>query len=308
LLVVSKARTSEVGVGAVEQVSPERTLQITPRSVDAAPLPLDPVELAHAIDGAVTPRLRLARGAVRTRGTHAWPPRLLRSARTLGTGEVREFLTRAMHSEEAPALQYIAGLLETGATVESIYVDLLAPAARMLGEFWDADQCDFVDVTVAVGRVQLILRSLSRQFALAAESPERSGHVLLSGIPGEQHTLGLFMVAEFFVRDGWAVTIGAPVAECDLMALVSTQSFDIVGFSIARDTRLARLKREIARLRQHSRNRQVCVVVGGRLVAEYPQVAARIGADAPASDARTGPIVARRLLAGLGASPLGEPS
>lgn len=294
-------------MGAVEQVSPERTLQITSQSVEAPSLPVETAGLPRPIERVVTPRLRLTRGEGRAREHHAWPPRLLRTARTLGSAEVREFLRRAMDGDEAPAVEYIAGLLESGATVEGIYIDLLAPAARMLGEYWTADQCDFVDVTVAVGRVQRILRSLSHQFTLAAEAPERSGHVLLSCIPGEQHTLGLFMVAEFFVRDGWAVTIGAPVADCDLMALVRAQSFDIVGFSIACDTRIARLKREIARLRRHSCNRQVRVVVGGRVVAERPQLAARIGADAPAPDARTGPVVARRLLAGLGASPLGEP-
>jgi MerR family transcriptional regulator, light-induced transcriptional regulator len=297
-----------VGVGALEQISTERTLQITPRSVEPPSPTAETVALVRPIERVVSTPLRIGRAPGRTREPHAWPPRLVRAARTLGNAEVREFLQRAMAGDEDPAIQYVAGLLDTGATIEGIYIDLFAPAARMLGDYWTADLCDFVDVTVAVGRVQRILRALSHRFTLTGESPNRSGHVLLSCIPGEQHTLGLFMAAEFFVRDGWAVTIGAPVAESDLLALVRSQPFDIVGFSIACDSRVGRLKRDIARLRRHSRNRQVRVLVGGRVVAERPQLAARIGADAPAPDAPTGPTIARRLLAGLGASPLGEPN
>ena len=176
-----------------------------------------------------------------------------------------------------------------------MYLDLLAPTARRLGELWDTDECDFVEVTLAMGRMQRMLRDLSEVFLSDASRGDTVGSVLLTCVPGEQHTLGIIMVGEFLLRDGWRVLVGAPWTENDLLSMVESEWFDVIGFSVGCENRLSALKREIRRLRTTSRNPHVQVMVGGKVFADDPTLVERVGANAAAADAREAPRVARSL-------------
>ena len=210
---------------------------------------------------------------------------------------VPEFVRAALAVEDRVIRELVDGLLERGVSVQSIYLDLLAPAARALGEMWTDDSCDFVEVTMAVGRLQLVLRDLSQMFVRDRPEEEVAGRVLLACIPGEQHSLGLFMVAEFFVRDGWEVHVGPPLSDEQLLAHVREEWYDIVGFSVSCDSRLDHLKREIRRVRQASKNKKLLILAGGRAFNEQPALLERIGADGSAANAELAPEKARQLLA-----------
>lgn len=210
---------------------------------------------------------------------------------------VKEFVRAALAPDESHIKTLVSKLLGDGISVQSIYLDLLAPAARQLGDMWVEDSCDFVEVTLAVGRLQLVLRDLSQMFVRDRPDEQLSGRVLLACVPGEQHSLGLFMVAEFFVRDGWEVHVGPPLSDEQLLADVRSEWYDIVGFSVSCDSRLDHLKREIHRVRQASMNREVMILAGGRAFNEQPGLLERIGADGSAANAELAPECARHLLA-----------
>lgn len=207
----------------------------------------------------------------------------------VGRPDLDEFLREVLGIDDGGTLPFVRRLLDRGVSVEAVYLDLLAPTARALGTLWESDTCDFVEVTIALGRLQHALRALSRTFIngpATTDGNESAGRALLCCIPGEQHTLGLFIVAEFMIRDGWGVSVGPPLLEADLLQLVRDEWFDVVGFSVACDSRLSQLRREIGRVRAASRNRRVGVLVGGRVFNDRPELVARVGADASAADAR----------------------
>ena len=218
-------------------------------------------------------------------------------ASAVSRADLETFLSHVLGDSEDEAIRFAAALTDRGVPTEAIYLDLLAPTATALGELWSADTCDFVEVTVALGRLQRVLRQMSRVFiAPAPATGDPIGRVLLSCIPGEQHTLGLFMVAEFMIRAGWGVSVGPPVAEADLLNLLRDEWFDVVGFSVTCDSRLAHLQREIRKVRACSRNSKVAIIVGGRVFNDRPELVGRIGADACAADARSAPEHACRLI------------
>lgn len=210
---------------------------------------------------------------------------------------VQEFVQASLADDEGQVKSFVDSLLARGISVQSIYLDLLAPAARALGAMWEDDQCDFVEVTTGVGRLQLVLRDLSQMFVRDRPDEELAGRVLLACMPGEQHSLGLFMVAEFFVRDGWEVHVGPPLSAEALLADVRTQWYDIVGFSVSCDSRLDHLKREIRRVRQASKNRAVRIFAGGRAFNDNPDLLDRLGIDGSAANAELAPERARQMLA-----------
>lgn len=240
------------------------------------------------IEAALVPRLLLSRPPVVSAGPVSAP---------LDEAEVREFVAIVLDEDDANVLGYAVRLQARGISVESIYLDLLAPAARVLGEMWSDDVCGFAEVTIAVSRLQLVLRDLSQTFVRDRADAALVGRVLLACTPGEQHSLGLFMVAEFFIRDGWGVHVGPPLSEEGLLAQARASWYDVIGFSVACDGRLDHLKREISRMRKASLNPRVLVMVGGRAFNEQPDLLARVGADASAANAELAPEVARQLLA-----------
>jgi methanogenic corrinoid protein MtbC1 len=247
--------------------------------------------LERTIQNEIVPRLLLSHRAGPV------PPSVSAAvARELSDADVSAFLELVRGLHDTQPSEFVRDLVERGTPVDAVYLDLLAPTAHRLGQLWDADACDFVEVTLAMGRMQRVLRDLSQVFLADAARTETVGNVLLTCVPGEQHTLGIIMVGEFLLRDGWRVLVGAPWTEQDLHAMARTEWYDVIGFSVGCENRLSALKREIGRLRAGSRNPHVRILVGGKVFIDDPSMVERVGADAAAADAREAPRVARALL------------
>lgn len=219
-----------------------------------------------------------------------------RIAETLGPEAVEKFVDIVRHGSESGVDEHIEELRHLGVSAESIYLDLLAPSARRLGELWETDDCDFMEVTLALGRMQRVLRKLNRIFLREAPEGEETGSILLSCLPGEGHSLGLIIVAEFFVRDGWAVQMGSPFRDQDELGLLEEERYDLAGISLSCDSDVPQLVRHIQDIREASRNPDIEVMVGGRVFMERPELVERVGADAGAWDAREAVRTARRLV------------
>ena len=125
---------------------------------------------------------------------------------------------------------------------------------------------------------------------------EDAGQAFLCGIPEEQHSLGLAMVAEFFVADGWGVTVGPPLGVDDVLHEVGAHWYDVIGLSAGVSERIPRITEVIRRIREASLNADLAVLVGGRAFIDSPELIAIVGADASAPDAAQGPMVARTLV------------
>jgi methanogenic corrinoid protein MtbC1 len=219
--------------------------------------------------------------------------------RLIRDADVEAFLDVVIGTDDTAAPEFVRQLLAEGARVESVYMDLLGPTARELGIRWDDDECSFVDVTVALGRLQSVLRDLSQTFqADALNAADSEGSVLLTCLPGEHHTLGLILVAEFLIRDGFRVLVGAPWSEEDLLQQIRTDWFDVIGFSAGCDSKISGLKREIVRIRAVSRNPNVKILVGGQVFSLEHELVRRVGADGWARDARDAPQIIRELISG----------
>jgi methanogenic corrinoid protein MtbC1 len=258
----------------------------------SAPRRSDRLErLERTIENELVPRLLVSHRAGPV------PPALsMAIARELSEQDIEHFVSAVRGPDDERAVQFVRDVLAEGASVEAVYLDLLAPSARRLGEMWDRDECDFVEVTVSLGRMQRLLRDLSQVFLADATRSEPVGHVVLTCMPGEQHTLGIIMVGEFLLRDGWRVLVGAPWSESDLLTMVGAEWYDVIGFSVGSESRLPILKRDIRRIKSASRNPHVQILVGGQVFVDDPALADDVGANAIAADARGAPTAARALL------------
>ena len=246
--------------------------------------------LSQVVTAEILPRLALARQAAARRSREADRARV---TTLVDTGE----LVRLLLLQDASAgMAFIEGLLSRGITVEALYTGILPDAARWLGLMWEEDRCDFARVTIAVGRLQQATRLLSPRFHAASVNRADARSLLLLPAPGEQHTFGLQILAEFFQRAGWRVAGGPKSSGVDAADLVRRNWFDVVGFSIGSERMFDGLAKSIRQVRRASRNRCLGVMVGGPLFQQRPELAALAGADASAGDAPAAVMIARNLV------------
>lgn len=193
---------------------------------------------------------------------------------------------------------FIADLIRQGTSLDNIYLNLLAPAARRFGDMWIDDLVDFTEVTLAVGKLQRLLHRLDA--ASQAWHPGQAAcfSVQLVPAPQEQHTFGLSMVAEFFRGSGWEVVFGA-YNDLRGATRIGGNPVDVVGWSISSEIHLEKLSAEIANLRRSDPDGNIGVLVGGSLVVERPDLVSKLGADAMAVDGREAVDKAFKLVSAL---------
>jgi methanogenic corrinoid protein MtbC1 len=251
--------------------------------------------LVRTIEGEIIPRLMLAHVAAEAPALAALPP-----PRAPAEEEVAELARLAIAHDAPVALAYVEAMRGRGISVEAVFVGLLGPAARRLGDLWVEDRCDFTEVTVGLWRLQQVLRALSPTFQNEVEHRESNLRAILVPLPGEHHVFGVMMVAEFFRRGGWDVW-DEPCGSIDELAnVVSASWFDIAGLSvssaISSENRLESVAMAVRAIRRASRNSDVGVMVGGRIFTEHPEYVGLVGADATASCERQALPQAQQLL------------
>lgn len=209
---------------------------------------------------------------------------------------VAQLVNLVLAQDESAVLAFVGALHERGVSHEVLCLDLLAPAARRLGEMWETDDCDFAEVSIGSWRLHAAMRALAR--AQQASGPATTGaRVLLMPLPGEQHTFGLSMVHDFFVRAGWDAWTGTVNDSAALHGMVRDQWVAVLGFSLASDEKLDALRAEIVRVRAASRNQDLLVMVGGPGFSADPALAEAVGADGTATDGLQAVQAAARLVA-----------
>ena len=249
--------------------------------------------LARAIETDVIPRL------VQAHRPHA--EQLGEVAPQVAAGvseaELMAFVAHILNDSEAVITAAVSRLRARSVTVETLYLELLGPSARQLGMMWDEDLCDFSTVTVALGRLQRLMREWSPAFGAEVDHPPHGRRALFVQPGDEQHSFGLSMVAEFFRRDGWDVLGGVGGAVTDPSAKVGEEWVDIIGFSVGTDSRIPWLKETIRAARAAARNPDLVVLVGGPPFTLRPELADEVDADGTARDGREAPHLAERLMA-----------
>jgi methanogenic corrinoid protein MtbC1 len=237
--------------------------------------------LHQTIEAEIVPRLLLAHS---THGSKLAAD--LDISPSITMDEVEAFVQVLLSENVHAAKRFVLATRKRGVPLDIVLLWLFAPSARHLGELWKQDICDFVDVTIALSKLQQLLHDLSPdddedQFPIAAQR-----RVFLASMPGDQHTFGLFIVQEFFRRAGWYVSGGSCDTAEELLNFAHSEPFDVVGLSVSNDAPESALSALVLSLRKSALNRDVRMMVGGRFFLENPQLVACIGADATASDGR----------------------
>lgn len=247
--------------------------------------------LLRTIEAEIIPRLMLAHpGSSNDPMVPADPPP------APGPAQVARLTDLILHRDAASAPAYVRSLYLGGLPLVPLFLDLLGPVAQHLGAMWEADLCDFTQVTVGLWRLQQIVYEYSPVFQREARVRAVTRRAMLVPAPGSQHTFGVVIVAEFFRRAGWEVHGEPNASAASITTHVAREWFDLLGLSVGAECQVPAVASAILTLRKASLNPAMVVMVGGPVVPLVADFVARVGADGSAPDAAAAVILAENLV------------
>lgn len=234
--------------------------------------------LVRVIEGEIIPRLLLAH-----RGPPTGPPASGLAAETSVNaaylGDIESFARLVLTSEPGEIVDRVQFLVDGGIKLERVYLELLAPVARLLGIYWLEDRCSFAEVTLGLSHLHQAVHLLGRRYREKLDPPAMARQAFFAPAPGEQHTFGLAIMEELFQVAGWQTSSDHGATKSSIMRAVAADQLDLVGFSVGCANLVDPLVDLITQTRKVSRNREIVVMVGGRFFTDHPEANRDIGAD-----------------------------
>ncbi|MEI7463962.1 MAG: cobalamin-dependent protein [Burkholderiales bacterium] len=200
--------------------------------------------------------------------------------------DIASFGNFCARGERHAAALLIARLQEVGLDHEGIFIELITPAARYLGQQWEDDRLGFADVTVGLMLMQEVIHGMGYEYHDGPQQATEVKRVMLASAPGSQHVLGLSIVSEIFRKAGWQVVLEVSPSRTELCHAVQNEWFDLVGLSVALDSQLDALSGLVDGLKAASRNPTTPVLLGGPVFSIGAHRAEDFGAKAICVDAR----------------------
>jgi MerR family transcriptional regulator, light-induced transcriptional regulator len=238
--------------------------------------------LTRTIEAEIIPRLLLANSAAQCQPDPG--PELVFTNIVPAHEHVEELANLVVRHDITTSQAYIENLRARGTSLDDVFLKLLAPTARHLGELWDADLQNFTDVTIGLTTLQHLLRTLSPGYDDFVDQVPPGHRILLVPARGETHTFGLRMLEEFFRRAGWDVDISTSADKPGFTALIASENISVVGFSLSLESGLDQLAADIRNMRRKSKNPDVGIMVGGPAFLDHPERVKQVGADGTAAD------------------------
>ncbi len=177
--------------------------------------------------------------------------------------------------------------MSEGLSFEALMLDVMAPAARILGERWEDDSADFIEVTLGLWRLQELVHELaSRRCGTDTGPVMHERRILCAVAPGDDHSFGSLVLEEIFRRAGWSCSGLRGASRAQLLRQVAEGWFEIIALTVSVERNSEVLTDLVADVRAASCNPGVSVMVGGPVFSDHASLADEIGADATASNAR----------------------
>ena len=154
--------------------------------------------------------------------------------------------------------------LELGMAATKVQADLIHPAMTWIGELWQKGAISIADEHLATAVSQRMLMRLFEPLQIAA--PRSRERVLLAAVQGQQHVLGLRMVADVLDGAGFDVLyLGADVPTDPLVGFIEQHEPAIAGLSVSFAAGSSRLVEAIAAI--HDARPRTRILLGGEGVA-----------------------------------------
>ncbi|MDQ6885357.1 MAG: cobalamin-dependent protein [Candidatus Dormibacteraeota bacterium] len=209
-------------------------------------------------------------------------------SRTRGV-RVARFVGLIRKGDKSAAASFVQEVFEETGSRVTVFADLIHPAQYEIGDLWYRGEITIADEHRATAIVEAITSALPPTPALG-RSPR--GRCVLAAVGGEQHVVGLRLLAAALEDDGWTLTmLGGLTPAAELTQVVKKERPKFVGLSAGYLPQTASLKAAIEDIKKA----RVPVLVGGPAFNRNASLWTRVGADGHGADVRVAVALARRI-------------
>jgi len=198
-----------------------------------------------------------------------------RRARAMRKDYAQQLATLLVREDEAEAWRLLQSALATAYEPETLYLDVLSPAMRLVGDGWAAGRLDVADEHQAT---VLAYRLVGRLGPLFIRRGPTRGAVVLGAPEGDPHGLATALIADPLRGRGFSVTdLGANTPAASWVEAIA-RADRVIGVGIAVSTPVpgAVIADAIAAIKELA---DAPVVLGGAAIRDEAQ-AKTLGADA----------------------------
>ena len=161
----------------------------------------------------------------------------------------------AFHGKRREASDLVISYLEPGFPPERICDALLFPALRYIGFLWQKNTISAAEEHTAT---EIFRYSVFRLFDGLPKARPLDHKALLACVPGDEHELGLEIMAEFLRAKGWtAVFIGRSAPAEDILAAASASNPQVVFLSVSLLAHLPEARQMVSQIRSHLPRTQI---------------------------------------------------
>jgi methanogenic corrinoid protein MtbC1 len=220
------------------------------------------------------------------------------------SSEMVEELTNLTIAGDAAVCQvYVDQLSASGLEHRSLFSNLFANVARLLGRRWEDDTCTFFEVTIGLAALHQLVRINAAPASVMEKGADVfTPRILLLPAPGEQHVFGLLILADSLTASGYDVDVELDVTESDdVTRIVKERPCECVSLSCSNDRCLDGLSESVSKLRAARDFGQRPIVIGGPAIQRAPHLVTAFGADDTADDETGFAVLLDRLLFAHGA-------
>jgi len=161
--------------------------------------------------------------------------------------DIKPLATAILDQNAQIAAQMVDRLYAGGTSVHEIYLRHLAPAADMLGKWWEEDRITFANVTVGMGRIYAIMRSINRMARPAVAPAHKSA--FFAAVPEDDHVLGLKMAVDLARREGWEIEARLDAPHDELVEAIVASGELLIGVSAGSNRAIPNLLRLVMAIR-----------------------------------------------------------
>lgn len=196
----------------------------------------------------------------------------------------KSFLNLVLNGEKYEAHKIITELLESGADIKEIYLDIFQTAQNEIGRLWQLNKITVAQEHYATSATQSIMAQLSPYVS----ANKKNGKVLIStSISNEFHELGIKTISDFFEMEGWKTFyLGSHTPNESIISTIIEKKADILAVSVSMTYNIKKLEELISEIRKIAYCDDLKILVGGYPFNIDKNLWKKIGADMYAVNAQ----------------------
>ncbi len=197
--------------------------------------------------------------------------------------ESEGFESALLAGDRHAAEKLLDGLLAQGRSLVEAETHVIQPALYGIGRKWQANRVSVAQEHLATAIAQALM---ARGLIRSAVPPSNGRKALLACVAGNNHSVGLQMVADGLQLAGWEVqNLGANVPTIALVQHTGHFQPHLLGLSVSFAQQLRVVKEIMTQLTRAQGKLRPAVMVGGLALNQFSLLAEELGVDAWSPDA-----------------------